>query len=67
MVYRYSCGGTPTGEWLGLAPTGKRITWTGISIARIVDGIIAELWGDYDKLGAYQQLGGILTTGVSAE
>jgi predicted ester cyclase len=65
VVYRYTCSGTPAGEWLGLAPTGKRVKWTGISIAHIVDGLIAELWGDYDKLGAYQQLGGILTTGES--
>lgn len=67
VVYRYTCSGTPKGEWLGLAPAGKRAKWTGTSIARVVDGMIAELWGDYDKLGAYQQLGGILTAGEGEE
>ena len=67
VVYRYTCSGTPEGEWLGLSPTGQRVEWTGVSIARIANGLIAELWGDYDKLGAYQQLGGVLTRDESEE
>jgi predicted ester cyclase len=27
---------------MGIAPTGKRVTWSGINIFRVVDGRIAE-------------------------
>jgi len=33
------------------------VTFTGISIARIEDGKIAEIWENYDALGMIQQLG----------
>ncbi len=32
------------GEWLGLAPTGNRVTTTTIAIFRVEEGKIAELW-----------------------
>jgi len=35
--------GTHTGEWMGLAPTGKKITCRAIDIYRIVNGKI--VWG----------------------
>ena len=34
--------GTFTGEFLGLAPTGKKITTTAVAIYRIVNGNIVE-------------------------
>ena len=34
--------GTHTGEWLGLAPTGKKITSKAVDIYRIVNGKIVE-------------------------
>lgn len=34
--------GTHTGEWRGLAPTGKKVTLTGVNFWRIVDGKIVE-------------------------
>jgi hypothetical protein len=48
---------THKGEYRGLAPTGKKITWEAISIWRIVDGKIAEMWGFADDLSFYKQLG----------
>jgi predicted ester cyclase len=42
---------------MGLAPTGKEITATGISIHRIAGDRIAETWNNYDALGIMQQLG----------
>ena len=50
--------GTHTGEWLGLAPTGKKITCMAIDIYRIVNGKIA--WGrrvPTPDLGFFKQLG----------
>jgi predicted ester cyclase len=50
--------GTHTGDWMGLAPTGKKITCKAIDIYRIVDGKIA--WGKRvptPDLLFFQQLG----------
>ena len=57
VVDRWTGHGTHQGEFMGLAPTGKRITATGISIHRIEGGKIAETWNNYDALGLFQQLG----------
>jgi SnoaL-like polyketide cyclase len=45
------------GEFMGIAPTGKSITLTGILISRFVDGKVIEDWNNYDALGMLQQLG----------
>jgi predicted ester cyclase len=42
---------------MGLPPTGKAITMTGIEIFRIREGTIAELWGEANLMGLMQQLG----------
>lgn len=42
---------------MGIAPTGNRVEMTGISIARLIDGKIEEIWENYDALGMMQQLG----------
>jgi predicted ester cyclase len=42
---------------MGIAPTGNRVTITGIDILRITDGKVVEHWGKFDDLGMMQQLG----------
>lgn len=37
--------------------TGKPVTFTGMCMARFVDGKIAEAWNNYDFLIMHQQLG----------
>jgi predicted ester cyclase len=37
--------------------TGKKVEFSGICMARIQDGKIAEGWNNYDFLSMYQQLG----------
>jgi len=49
--------GTHTGEYRGLAPTGKKITFTGIRIWRIVDGKVVERTSVYDFLDLHKKLG----------
>ena len=53
--------GTHTGEWnlfgIPLAPTGKKITWTGVNIWRIVDGKVVERKSVRDILDFLRQLG----------
>ena len=57
VVTRQTFTGTHRGEMMGIAPTGKQITVTGIAISRIAGGKIAETWEEVDRLGMMQQLG----------
>ena len=57
VATRWSAKGTHEGDLMGMPPTGKQSTVTGITIDRIVDGRIAESWTNWDTLGMLQQLG----------
>ncbi|NWF82344.1 MAG: ester cyclase [Bryobacteraceae bacterium] len=59
VALRFSITGTLTGEWKGIPPTGKAIEITGTGTYRLEAGKIAEMWIDWDALGAFQQLGAI--------
>jgi len=55
---RVTYKGTNTGEWLGLAPTGNKITAMGaVDIYRIVSGKLAEYWNVTDPMDFNKQLG----------
>lgn len=51
---------THKGKLQGFPPTRKRITVSFIHIDYIVDGQIAEHWGEADMMGMLQQLGTII-------
>ena len=55
----WTATGTHNGELMGIAPTGKSITVTGIGIDRVSGGKIVESWGNYDALGMLAQVGAI--------
>jgi len=57
VTARWSCRATHKGDLSGIAPTGKQITISGISIGRFAGGKIAEAWVNWDALGFMQQLG----------
>ena len=57
VVLRWTWGGTHTGEFWGIPPTGRQVAVTGISILRIVGGKIVEEWGEMDNMGLMAQLG----------
>jgi predicted ester cyclase len=57
VMTRFSARGTHLGPFLGAAPTGKSISYTGIDVNRVVAGRIVESWVQYDALGLLQQLG----------
>jgi steroid delta-isomerase-like uncharacterized protein len=59
VVYRATLRGTHRGAFMGIAPTGKHVTTTGIGIGRFEEGKIAEGWVSTDVLGLMQQLGAI--------
>ncbi len=60
----WTLSGTHEGEWespIGaIAPTGKRVSYTGSTMLRIRDGKIVEVLGsNHDHLGLLQQMGAI--------
>jgi len=57
VAARITMSGTQTGSFMGIAPTGKHVSFTGIYIARIADGKIVEHWGEEDGVSLLQQLG----------
>ena len=59
VCLRYRFQGTHEGPFLGIAPTGKRIAYSGILIYRILNNKIAEQWTEFDLLGFLKQLGAL--------
>lgn len=57
VVARWTGRGTHTGELMGIPPTGKQVTVTGIDIYRVVGGKVVEHWGEFDQMGMMQQIG----------
>jgi steroid delta-isomerase-like uncharacterized protein len=59
---RNTLTGTHQGEYMGVPPTGKFITYNEIIILRFVNGRIAETWGVVDVFSQMKQLGVIPST-----
>jgi steroid delta-isomerase-like uncharacterized protein len=59
VAMTWTATGTHQGELMGIQPTGRSITVTGIGVDRISGGQIVESWGNYDALGMLVQLGAI--------
>jgi steroid delta-isomerase-like uncharacterized protein len=57
VVTRWTATGTQDGQFMQLAPTGRKITIKAIHIHQIVEGRIAALWEEIDMIGVFQQLG----------
>jgi len=67
VVICWSFSGTHTGTLLNIPATGKRATYTGISIYRIANGkVVGEKGEDYN-LGFMQQLGCVLQPPVQTK
>ncbi|MEU2062229.1 ester cyclase [Streptomyces sp. NPDC013455] len=57
---RWTWNATHRADFLGIAPTGRRVTMTGMTLFRFgPGGKIAELWWQHDQLGLMQQLGAL--------
>jgi predicted ester cyclase len=56
VVYRNTVTGTHQGEYRGLRPTGRYITYDEIFILRFERGRIAEIWGVVDVFAQLRQL-----------
>ena len=57
VAVRFTLQGTHQGEFMGIPPTNKRITLSGITILRFEGDKVVERWSEADNLGMMQQLG----------
>lgn len=66
LACRFAFPATHRGDFLGIPPTGKRITLAGNTILRFANGKCVERWNNADMLGLLQQLGAVPTPGRPA-
>ena len=60
VVTRVSVRGTHEGEFFGVAPTGRQVTFEVIDISRVgPDGRFVEHWASVDLFGVLSQLGAL--------
>jgi predicted ester cyclase len=67
LVARWRSRATHQGEYMGIAPTGNEVEFTGISVYRIEEGKIAQSWNIEDQLGLMRQIGVVPEPGQSEE
>jgi steroid delta-isomerase-like uncharacterized protein len=67
VVTRHTARGTHLGPFMGIPPTGKHVTATGIAIMGVANGKIVEEWANADDLGLLQQLGVIPAPGQESK
>ncbi len=65
LAVRYAFTGTHKGELLGIAPTGKKLDFSGINIYRFNEGKVAEAWQLWDWATVLQQVGALRNTSSS--
>jgi predicted ester cyclase len=58
VAVRFSAQGTHLGQWLGFAPTGRAIHYTGVTLARVAGDKIIEHHTWWDKAALIEQLEG---------
>jgi steroid delta-isomerase-like uncharacterized protein len=63
VVIRMTWSGTQKGEFMGVPPTGKSVSFGVLDIIRVAGGKFVEHWGQMDSMGMMQQLGAIPAPG----
>ena len=59
VATRWTARGTHEGELIGIPPTGKQVTVSGMTTSRLSGGKIVEEFTQWDNHGMLQQLGAI--------
>lgn len=59
VATRWTGRGTHEGELMGIQPTGKQVTVSGLTISKLEGGKIVEEFQNWDTLGMMQQLDAI--------
>ena len=57
VLTRFSVRGTQRGPFMGIAPTGKPVTLSALSLTRLANGKAVEEWERLDTLQMMQQIG----------
>ncbi len=57
VAARFRFNGTHRGEFMGLAPTNKRVSVPGLTIMRFQGDQVIERWSEMNYLGLLQELG----------
>jgi predicted ester cyclase len=57
VAVRWNGSSKHAGDFMGIPPTNKQLSMTGISIIRIDGGKIVEEWGEMDMMGLILQTG----------
>ena len=57
VVARNTVTGTHRGEFMGVGPTGKSVTYDEVFIFRFADGRVVETWGVVDVYAQMKQIG----------
>ena len=57
VAYRMQFTGTHKGPYMGIKPTGKKVSFEAMHILRFADGKVAEHWSVRDDLTRLRQLG----------
>lgn len=63
VAARNTFSGTQSGEFQGLPPSHRRITFSGLELNRLVDGKVVEHWFQLDQLALLEQLGLVVVPG----
>ena len=63
VALAYTITGTHRGDFLGVAPTGRKVTARGVQIGRFETGRLVERWDSSDQLAILQQPGAEPETG----
>ena len=59
VAIRITWKGTQKGDFMGVPPTGKSVSFGVMDIVRVAEGKCVEHWGETDFMGLMQQLGAI--------
>ena len=57
VVTRWTGRGTHDGDLMGVAPTGKQVTVSGLTLSRLANGKVVEEYTNWDTFGMMKQLG----------
>lgn len=57
VVTRVTFQGTHLGATSGVEPTGRRVSYQGIAIDRVVGGKVVEAWHQADQISLLRQIG----------
>jgi predicted ester cyclase len=56
VAFTWGLTGVHDGAFVGIAPTGKQVSLSGINVERLAGGKIVEHWSQFDLVGLLRQM-----------